>query len=204
MAFEKPAFYFGPVFYPIEGVNSPFVSTTQMRKALTELQPVDRDKVTRFFRYLTQEFYSFADWRADTKPAPHGKALVPKLQYIYYRSIQLPAQNRVTFSAPRQLSEDSILMDRFRIPVKAPPPPVAARAPAPNPTSAAAQKFNPSQWSPIKRAIHKSSVATLGLTLQSSDRQRLKADPVDFFQKAKWGPNRFFGRLLLDKSQRPY
>ena len=202
MAFEKPAFYFGPVFYPIDGVNRPFGSAAQMRRSLTDLEPVDRTKVRRFFRYLTQEFYSFADWKAETKPAGHGKALVPKVNYLYYRSIQLPGHQKLAFPQPMALSTDSVLMDRFRMSQKAPPAPIASQAPARLP--AAAARFSPSQWSPTKRAIHNASIVILGPTLNERDRDRLKDNPIDFFQKAKWWPNRFFGRILLDKSQRPY
>ena len=79
--------------------------------------------------------------------------------------------------------------------VPAAPKPAAAAAPKP-------QVVRP--WGPMKKAIHGSARIALRPTLNEKDRERLERDPVDFFKKAKWPPNRFFGRLLLDKSQRPY
>lgn len=60
------------------------------------------------------------------------------------------------------------------------------------------------EWGSARKLLHRSSILVLGPALTIRDRHRLKNDPIDFFRKAKWGPNRFFGRLLLDKSQRPY
>ncbi len=77
-------------------------------------------------------------------------------------------------------------------------------APKPAPSGVAKQDVAPGGWGPVKRAIHGSAQVALRPTLTERDRQRLEHDPVDFFKKAKWPPNRFFGRLLLDKSQRPY
>jgi hypothetical protein len=86
------------------------------------------------------------------------------------------------------------------------PAPAAKTQPAPKLASsgAAKQEVAPGGWGPMKRAIHKSARVALRSALTERDRQRLERDPVDFFKKAKWPPNRFFGRLLLDKSQRSY
>ena len=200
MAFEKPVFYYGPVFYAIDGVNAQMTSAAQMRKQLSTLTPVDGEKVRRFFRYLTTEFYSFADWKAETKPASHGKALVPKVHYLYYRSIQIPGQPRVEFAAPSALSKESILMDRFR--PREIPSTSTNKTPAPTPSEAA--KFSPPQWGPIRRSFHRMAITCLSPLAEPKERTRLEYNPIDFFKKAKWPPNRLFGRLLLDKSQRPY
>lgn len=71
------------------------------------------------------------------------------------------------------------------------PPPSQAGHPVPS-------------WGIKRRSIHRLAVVALSRSLSPSDRLRLKSNPIDFFQNAKWSPNRFFGRLLLDKSQRPY
>jgi len=48
------------------------------------------------------------------------------------------------------------------------------------------------------------ALATIGRMQGYEARQKLKQNPIDFFQKAKWGPNRFFGRIILDRTQRSY
>ena len=206
MAFEKPTYYFGQTFYGIDNVNEPFISLPQMRQSLKDLPIVDSTKVRRFYRYLTKEFYCFADWKVERKQAQNGKALVAKVNYLYYHNIRIPGRPPISFPPPARLSRDSILMDRYRaapsttspagavVPVPAPPKKkanVSPNASAPN-------------WGRFRKSIHGAAILTLSSSLNERDRQRLAADPVDFFKKAKWGPNRLFGRLLLDRSQRPY
>ncbi len=197
MAFEKPAFYFGPSFYGIDGVNARFTSVQQMRSDLSDLFIVERAKVRCFFRYLIQDFYSFADWKAEAKRASHGKALVSKVSYLYYRSIRIPGRPKVVFPEPQSMSPDSVLMDRFRAVAKA-----AASQPQELPPHQA--ELSAGNWGATKRLVHRCSINVLDRSLSERDRQRLRHDPIDFFKKAMWWPNRCFGRLLLDKSQRPY
>lgn len=59
-------------------------------------------------------------------------------------------------------------------------------------------------WGIKQKVAHKVALLVLYFGLSAHDRKRLKSNPIDFFKRAKWPPNRFFGRLLLDKSQRPY
>ncbi len=59
-------------------------------------------------------------------------------------------------------------------------------------------------WGPAKRGIHFVSRITSAPFQSRRDQQRLRTDPVEFFKKAKHPWNRFFGRLLLDKTERSY
>ena len=59
-------------------------------------------------------------------------------------------------------------------------------------------------WGAGKRAIHIASRIAIALFHSRRDKERLRTDPVDFFGKARHPLNQFFGRMLLEKSQRPY
>lgn len=60
------------------------------------------------------------------------------------------------------------------------------------------------RWSAAKRAVHFASRIAIAPFHSQRDKERLRTDPIDFFGKARHPLNRFFGRLLLEKSQRSY
>lgn len=67
-----------------------------------------------------------------------------------------------------------------------------------------AQGTTAPRWGMGKRALHLTSRVAIAPFQSQRDKERLRADPIDFFGKAKHPLNRFFGRLLLEKSQRTY
>ena len=60
------------------------------------------------------------------------------------------------------------------------------------------------RWGAGKRVLHFTTRIAIAPFQSQRDKERLRTDPVDFFGKARHPVNRFFGRLLLEKSQRSY
>ena len=60
------------------------------------------------------------------------------------------------------------------------------------------------RWGAGKRVLHLASRIAISPFQSRRDKERLRTDPVDFFGKARHPLNQFFGRLLLEKSQRTY
>jgi predicted glycosyltransferase involved in capsule biosynthesis len=60
------------------------------------------------------------------------------------------------------------------------------------------------RWGAGKRALHLAFRIAVAPIQSRRDNDRLRTDPIDFFGKARHPLNRFFGRLLLEKSQRAY
>ena len=67
-----------------------------------------------------------------------------------------------------------------------------------------AQSAATPRWGAGKRVLHLASRIAIAPFQSQRDKERLRTDPVDFFGKAKHPLNQFFGRLLLEKSQRTY
>jgi hypothetical protein len=90
------------------------------------------------------------------------------------------------------LSNRSYLWARIGMePAAAKPAQAAPGKPKPSPN--AASESGPT-WGLIKRSIYQGAQIALRPSLTERDRRRLAEDPIDFFSKAKWGPNQFFGR----------
>lgn len=114
MAFEKPTFIYGRTFYGITGVNNvlqdadSFIGTVK-----SGLPPVDFSKVKRFYHFLTQKFYSFADVENTLKKQTEKSNRVV-LQKLFYTRIVFPGQEPRSWSNRSFDLRTSTLFDRFR------------------------------------------------------------------------------------------
>ncbi len=166
--------------------------------------PADEIAHRRFLHYLRFRYYSVGSFATREVKMPDGTRMTATTG-IRFQIIRGFGNSELRFACrPNpQDSWQSMLFDRYvgtrenldaskSRPAASP----AIQKPAARPSHA--------DWGSGKRALHWIGRQTIGHFQTPDDRQRLTTNPVDFFQKAKWGPNRFFGRLLLDKSQRPY
>jgi predicted glycosyltransferase involved in capsule biosynthesis len=70
--------------------------------------------------------------------------------------------------------------------------------------SSRAQSVAAPRWGAGKRVLHFASRLAIAPFQSQRDKERLRTDPIDFFGKARHPLNQFFGRMLLEKSQRSY
>lgn len=114
MAFNKPVFYYGKSFYAIDGVNYPFVDAASVVEMLENgAPPVDREKIRRFYSYLIEKFYSFAEYSAELAVGS-ATSMRSKLKSLHYRTLRIPGFDEVVFSKPEAINTNSILFDRYR------------------------------------------------------------------------------------------
>ncbi|MDX0439104.1 glycosyltransferase [Sinorhizobium medicae] len=113
MAFNKRVFYYGPCFYAIGGVNEPFNDAAQMADKLRNLAPVDKNKVYQFFHYLLNEFYSFADWKADVAPFSNFSNRT-KVKDIKYTEVRISGYAPAFYQYPAFDLRRSVLFDPYR------------------------------------------------------------------------------------------
>jgi hypothetical protein len=204
---NRPVIACGDAFYQHDGLAYAARSAEELVHLVHSRLSVSRTAVERFTSFLLNDFYSFGTAQYSTKTEANGAIRKIAYQIDFHRIANLNGKPTILGRPMARLSDKSYLM---RIAgYKATPPKSPATPPKRAPASAVASVTSPAppsrpNWSPTQKAIFKLSIATLWPALSKPDRDRLKTNPIDFFQKAKWGPNRLFGRLLVDKSKRSY
>jgi len=210
----KPTITVGNAFYNYEGAGHRAATLADaVRMARLEPSPASPDIVRRLAAWFMLRKYSTFSASDDIREFERRKTHAYKdilVTNFRWEKCEF-ALRRMKQAMP--LSNRSYLWARIGMEPRAttkaakPSPAPAAKAPTalkPAPAGTAKHEVAPDGWGPLKKAIHGSARMALRSALTERDRQRLERDPIDFFKKAKWPPNRFFGRLLLDKSQRPY
>ena len=194
LMFGKPCLVCGEAFYCKEGLAVSASSPDALLDLAEADLTVDQEKVTRFVAYLCDEFYSFGASKYESGKSKNGDTINRVRRTDFKRITQLAPEPIILGEQPPTWSEDSFIL-------------AAAGYKKALPTAAKTPKVPPTPfpaWGMGKSLIHRLAKTLLGRALSEEDRRRLRNNPIDFFKKAKWPPNRFFGRLLLDKSQRPY
>ena len=181
----KPVISVGNAFYNYPGTGHRAASLTEaVTRARETLAPPTAEMVSRlaawflFRRYST--FIAVDDIRHHGHRKSHG-----------YREIQVThfrwKDHDITLGRQREaypLSNNSYIWARIGM-----EPPSAQSTP---------------RWGAGKRALHFASRLAIAPFQSQRDKERLRTDPVDFFGKARHPLNQFFGRMLLEKSQRSY
>ncbi len=114
MAFGKPVFYYGKCFYAIDGVNYRFEDATTLSATLAKGTPdVDHEKCKRFYSYIINRLYSFAEWHAEATVATET-SMRSRLQKLRYHILRIPGYEEKRFGPEINLPDHSILFDRYR------------------------------------------------------------------------------------------
>lgn len=112
MAFDKPAFCYGRAFYQFDGLNEVFPSAEVVARRLQDLAPVDHEKMLRFYAYLTQKAWSFADWSGRTVKTQSSFKFV--LEKLTYETLRIPGLPERQFTSKSVELRRSVLFDRYR------------------------------------------------------------------------------------------
>jgi len=197
MLHGKASIVCGRAFYQHEGLAHQAISAVDLVKLAHAATPPNEETLLRFVSYLTRDFYSFgaAEYRDDKSPDGSSRRSVFKIKFR--QIVNLTPSPILLGEAKPTLPVDCFLLSALGA-QKQPASQAVAR-----PTPARASPAKPN-WGPVRRTIAFSGRLALRPFLSAEDLSRMRNNPIDFFKKAKWPPNRFFGRLLLDKSQRPY
>lgn len=179
MAFEKPVYYFGRCFYAVKGINKRWTNTKSVAADLPSIPRVDRDKVKRFYNFLLNEFYSFADWTYVDRKRGNG-SVQRVLDSIKFSTIAIPGVGKYAIERPQVALRRSTLFDvyrhfdvqkrRSRRQKPAPRPKPVANAPKPQPAKSTPVAAN----SKHNGSAYKSKV------------RKLKRDPHAFFRDSKF------------------
>jgi hypothetical protein len=202
----KPVITTGNAFYNYRGTGHRADSLSEaVRVGRVGLSPSSVEMITRLTAWFTFRKYSSFTATDVVREFELRKAhgykdiLVSRLRWDHH---DIPL-GRMKQSFP--LSNRSYLWARIGMEPTAPKPKPTQTAPVkPKPSAPGAASKKSPTWGLMKRSIYQGAQIALRPTLNDKDRLRLAQDPIDFFSKAKWPPNQFFGRLLLDKSQRTY
>ena len=195
MLWRLPVVVAGNAFYKHPRLTHEVCSDADLRDLLCAPLTADTDAYDRFLHYLRFRYYSVGAFTTRPVRMPSGDRMTATTG-IRFQCIRGFGQSDLSF-AFRSAPEDrwqSMLFDRY----------VAAKsAPASGPSKRPVASKAP-RWGTGKRIVHRVAVESIGRMQGYEMRQRMQKNPIDFFKKAKWGPNRFIGRILLDKSERPY
>lgn len=113
MAFDRMVFYYGKCFYSIPGVNERFDSARYIVNRIKSGLTVDKKLVEKFYYFLLNSFYSFA--KVDTEFLVDSKGIKKvKNQKIDYSVLRIPGLSEVSRKEHLLLSEDSIILGRYR------------------------------------------------------------------------------------------
>lgn len=204
MQWNLPIVTCGNAFYSQPSLIHSPTSEIELRDMICGALSANEVAYRKFLHYLRFRYYSVGSFSTRAVTMPDGTRMTATTSIRFqtirgFGNFDLEFANR---SSPLD-SRKSMLFDRYMgarenaVATKGRPPSAPAKnRPHSRPSHA--------DWSPGRRALHWVSRQTIGHFQTADDRHRLANNPIDFFQKAKWGPNRFFGRILLDKSQRPY
>jgi hypothetical protein len=218
---SKRVFTVGNAFYNYEGAGYRAASLADALKAAQrEPVPPSEEMIRRLAAWFTQRKYSTFIATDEVRDLGNRKThgykdiLVTRFRLD---DIDCPL-GRMKATLP--LAKQSYLSARIGMePKPAPKPapaapakkspsaPVSVKKPAASsnlPPNSSNTVTPPQPWGYVRTLVHRTAQVALAPHLSEQDRARLRNNPTEFFQRAKWGPNRFFGRLLLDKSQRPY
>lgn len=196
LLFDKPSITCGQAFYQHPGLAIQASFVGELIRLVHQDIKVDKEKVRRFVAYLKNDFYSFGSshYRNDIAADGSKRRRVHRIDFSRIANLTI---DPIVLGKPRTpLRDDCFLLSvagykRISSGGKLGLVAATARTPFPN-------------WGLMKRSAHWIARLVLHPALGLEDRRRLALNPIDFFKKAKWPPNRFFGRLLLDQSQRPY
>jgi len=213
MIWNRPIVIGGNAFYENEKLTSKAETIEQLRELVCKPLTPNRIAFRRFLHYLRFRYYSVGTFKTRDVRMPDGSKMTATTE-IQFSAVRNFGHADLLF-ASRSTADDSwqsMLFDRFMgakgyVPprkVDQAPKQVAAAASRTSPAPAAPARPPHEEWGSGKKALHWVSRQTIGPFQGPVDRKKLASNPTDFFQKAKWGPNRFFGRLLLDKSDRSY
>lgn len=170
MGFKKKVFYYGPCYYAIDGVNAPFQNAIQVASELDGDIGVDFEKIIRFYTYLLNDFYSFADW--ETEPAKKGSPISwrTRTTSIFYREVKVPGYSKKLFKRPLADLKKSYLFDPYRHHQK-----ILEKAAA----KASAAGKAPAAQGPIKAAPAPSPSQPVGSSLTKEAAPRpVKLEPI--------------------------
>ena len=112
-AFMKPVLYYGACFYKIDGVNFEFINAQSVLKLLNNLEPINGEKVRRFYSYLINEFYSFASWDA-VLVKKNSISKVSKASNIEYHIVRIPGYPEKHFNIKVFELKKSILFNNYK------------------------------------------------------------------------------------------
>jgi len=201
MLWGLPVVVCGRAFYRQPRLTHNADSQTELRDLITARLSIDEEAYRRFLHYLRFRYYSFGSFTTRPVRLDTGSRMTATTG-IRFQSIRGFGNEDLSF-ANRSHPEDSwqsMLFDRYvAAKSKADTPLDKKKSVARVPTTSSVKP-----WGLGKRIAHRVALATIGRMQGYEARQKLKQNPIDFFQKAKWGPNRFFGRIILDRTQRSY
>lgn len=114
LAAQKPTFYYGRAFYGLDGLCRRFENARWLCDALAQPDPPDRELMLRFYSYLINDFYSFADWTGSVaKASSTSNKFI--LERISYRTVRIPGREARTFAGGTDIDlKRSVLFDRYR------------------------------------------------------------------------------------------
>ncbi len=197
----KPVVACGHAFYQHEGLAYQANSVEELVALVNSDLSVSSVAVERFTSHLIEKFYSFGAPKYHVKEEANGATR--KIAYhIDFHSISMLGSPQALGSPLPKLSDSAYVL---KMAGYSPKKPAAAAKPVQNLPAAPIPKLTPRMSLAFHRkmALYVGAIALAPVT-NSADRRRMTTNPLDFFQKAKWWPNRLLGRLVLDKSQRPY
>lgn len=199
---DKAVIVCGKAFYHHPGLAVQANSPHDLISLASQDISIDRERVLRFAFYLFNVFYSFGRSHYRKEKEANGSFASRVYRIDFDRIAQLTAEPIEIGVSRHPLSEDSFILKVAGYSKAAQAKPLA-KAALPSQQSPTSPTPFPT-WGLSRSVVHLTSRIVLNYFLSKEDRSRLARNPIDFFKKAKWGPNRFFGRILLDNSQRPY
>lgn len=191
----RPVITCGDAFYQHDGLAVAAHSRDEL-VALTHSAPaVDMVAVERFVSYLTEDFYSFGSAHYANREEADGAVLRIAYRIDFSRIANLTAEPIDLGTVPAKLSEKSFLLE------------AAGYRKSMSTKAAGPAKLNGRQvpsWGPVRRTAHRTIQIAMWPILSPANRIRLAEDPIDYLSKARHPFNRLVGRILLNKSERPY
>lgn len=210
MLWRLPVVVCGRAFYRQPGLTHNADTFAELRDLIVKRLPINETAYRRFIHYLRFHYYSIGSFITRPVRLDTGSRMTATTG-IRFESIRGFGKEDLLFACRKQPEDSwqSMLFDRYMA-AKPPAAPSTQKKPPAAPSTqkkqsvASAARPAPRPWGLGRKIIHRVAIASIGRVQGYELQERLKQNPIDFFQKARWGPNRFFGRLLLDKSQRPY
>lgn len=198
LLFGKPTFNMGSAFYCHEGLAKQVRNLEEISEALANLERPSHEKVLRFVKYLTTEFYSFAD--TEYKKVTEGGSTRSVAVNLDFTELRLPQQPLRSFLWRKEpAKKTSPVYDFYRtyisnmgkpVPIKAVPEAARAKvAVAKAPAAADATTIKVPQNSSTQAPKGKPVVTTANpkTKVQSSAKRKfakLVRDPRRFFSDA--------------------
>ncbi|WP_160298919.1 capsular polysaccharide export protein, LipB/KpsS family [Chromobacterium vaccinii] len=111
---EKPVFVAGNAFYNHSGLCKSVTTATELINSIDNFKPC-QEKVIRFIKYLSQDFYSFANFKTRLVDWTDGSKMTATTAIDYY-ILRVPNFEEMVLerSTAPKIQTSSILFDRYR------------------------------------------------------------------------------------------